>query len=95
MAIQFLLALTRTHLPIVFKTIVKRTAFARIIETLEKSDTNYKSDLKVIKAFQTNTITRLGKPEPKDRCIEWKIQTATNVKACKRYAPGDSKHPNS
>ena len=42
-----------------------------------------------------NTITRFGKPEPQDRCAKWKIQTAINVKLCKRYARGDSKHQNS
>ena len=31
-------------------------------------------------------------PEPKDRCIKWKIKTDIHVKACKRYAQGDSKH---
>ena len=40
-------------------------------------------------------VTRFGKPEPKDRCIKWKIQTAINEKACKRYARGDSTHNNS
>ena len=43
----------------------------------------------------TYITTRFGKPEPKDKCIKWKIQTAINVKACKRYAWGDSKHQNS
>ena len=37
-------------------------------------------------------ITRFENPEPEDRCTKWKIQTAINVKACKRYTQGDSKH---
>ena len=45
-------------------------------------------------SMNRNTITRFGQPEPKDRCIKWKIQMAINVKACKRYARGDSKHHN-
>ena len=31
-------------------------------------------------------ITRVEKNEPKDRYIKWKIKTAINMKACKRYA---------
>ena len=40
-------------------------------------------------------ITRFAKPEPKDICITREIQTAINVKACKRYARGDSTHQTS
>ena len=45
--------------------------------------------------FSKHRNTRFGKPEPKDKCIQWKIQTAINKKACKRYDRGDSTHHNS
>ena len=34
----------------------------------------------------TIIITRFEKHEPRDRCIKREIQTAINVKTCKRYA---------
>ena len=34
--------------------------------------------------FNRKTITRFGKPEHKDKCVKWKIQTAINVKTRKR-----------
>ena len=50
----------------------------------EKGDPqHYVEDIKIRYIYIYIYITRFGKPEPKDRCIEWKIQTAINEKACK------------
>ena len=44
---------------------------------------------------EINHSTHFGKLQHKVRCIKWKIQTAINENACKRYARGDSPHQNS
>ena len=35
-----------------------------------------------VRIFLQKYITRFRKPEPKNRCIKWKIKTAINEKAC-------------
>ena len=80
------------------KKIVKRVQILRIIHNSGLFDVRFSSvrlNLKSpAKSFVTR-ITRFGKPEPKDKCIKWKIQTAINEQTCKRYAREVRKNRNS
>ena len=61
-----------------------------------KTKKKKKQTMKVRERLQRKIriITFFGNSEPEYKCIKWRIQTAINETACKRYAREDLKYEN-